>query len=188
MYRLYYSLPIFFHGVRLIIRNSLWSTSHLFLKTQRGISWKLFSFINYLIKSCDFKARKGIVRKAFELPFFYLAFLIFFRLSEKFLLSSSPFWALSKSRSLYRLCGATTSETMFKTPLCNRPSVIYIFSGFLEKKSSVWLIFFHWGFFLSCVFLTKVKWKWQGKRNFSWVETNYSPGTGEAKLSLGKLN
>ena len=156
MYRLYYSLPIFFHGVRLIIRNSLWSTSHLFLKTQRGISWKLFSFINYLIKSCDFKARKGIVRKAFELPFSYLAFLIFFRLSEKFLLSSSPFWALSKSRSLYRLCGATTSETMFKTPLCNRPSVIYIFSGFLEKKSSVWLIFFHWGFFLVVYFSRKL--------------------------------
>ena len=37
-----------------------------------------------------YKARKGIVRKAFELPFFYLAFLSFFRLSEKFLLSSSP--------------------------------------------------------------------------------------------------
>ena len=31
----------------------------------------------------------------------------------------------------------------------------------------------------------KAKWKWPGKQNFSRVETNFSPGTGEAKLSLG---
>ena len=44
MYRLYYSLPIFFHGVRLIIRNFRWSTSHLFLKTQCGIVMETLQF------------------------------------------------------------------------------------------------------------------------------------------------
>ena len=139
------------------------------------------------------------------------------------------------------------------TPLCNRPSGIYIFSGFSEKKSLGWFIF-HWVFHLSCVFhikagrggrpyiftgmktlntlykrftlfyarLTtctlpilflsmvimfcifasfkqiwtiKIHWsckshdrKWPGKQKISRVESNYSPGIREAKLSLGRLN
>ena len=40
------------------------------------------------------------------------------------------------------------------TPLCNRPSGIFIFSGFSEKKSLGWFIF-HWVFHLSCVFPIK---------------------------------
>ena len=79
-------------------------------------------------------------------------------------------------------------ETRFKTPLYNRPSVIYIFTG-LEKVTGL-AYFLPLGLFLSCVFLMKANLKVTGKAKLKLGrnKVNYSPGTGEAKLSLGKLN
>ena len=49
-----------------------------------------------------------------------------------------------------------TESLQSKTPLCNRPSEIYIFTGFSEKTSLGWLIF-QWVFLLSCVLLIKTE-------------------------------
>ena len=51
---------------------------------------------------------------------------------------------------------AKTLRAFSKTPLCNRPSEIYIFTGFSEKTSLGWFIFY-WVFLLSCVLPIKAQ-------------------------------
>ena len=54
------------------------------------------------------------------------------------------------------LLSTKTLRAFSKTPLCNRPSEIYIFTGFSEKTSLGWFIFY-WVFLLSCVLPIKAQ-------------------------------
>ena len=98
-----------------------------------------------------------------------------------------------------------TCPDLVGTPLCNRPSGIFIPTGFSKKPSLGWLIS-HWvGFinqirivaaFLLLLFFcsfAKIRWVCKshteqslGKHENGRVKSKYSLGTGEAKFPLGK--